>query len=179
MGNSTSGKVILPNGAVRDFHQPLTVAELMLEHPQHVMVEYKKSLAKGRSTKPSPLPADAWLDTKNVYLMVPVRKGKLMGSVTLSPKEVHELVTKANSNLMQMKLKVFISFPKMCSFMRKECVEECLLKRKRLRGEESVAEIWEEMPEYYNRRVSGRGWRPSLDTIIEKNGEKKLSHWLY
>ena len=33
-------------------------------------------------------------------------------------------------------------------------------------------------PEYMSRQLSGKGWKPSLDTIKEKKVKTKLSRWL-
>uniref|UniRef100_A0A7N0TS54 Uncharacterized protein n=1 Tax=Kalanchoe fedtschenkoi TaxID=63787 RepID=A0A7N0TS54_KALFE len=38
----------------------------------------------------------------------------------------------------------------------------------------------EDRPEYlFRRELSGKGWKPSLDTITEKIAEQKVTHWLY
>uniref|UniRef100_A0A7N0TLY3 Uncharacterized protein n=1 Tax=Kalanchoe fedtschenkoi TaxID=63787 RepID=A0A7N0TLY3_KALFE len=208
MGNSSSsclaqsqqppptGKVvILSNGAVHEFHQPLTVAELMLEHPQHVVVEFKPSAKQQapRSKKPSPLPADTWLDTKNVYLVVPVRnKGRPMAAVTLSSEQVQRLVTRSGNSSMMTKLKHCMSLSKvvvpyvvatgkMCRALKKDCVEECLLNAKRRpKAKDDECLIDDTSSDYFRCRMSaGRGWRPSLDTILEMNVEKRVSHWLH
>lgn len=38
-------------------------------------------------------------------------------------------------------------------------------------------ESLEAKPEYFSRQLSGKGWKPSLDTIKEKRVEK-VPHWL-
>lgn len=51
-------------------------SELMLEHPQQVVVEFKSGSDKKHRS--APLPADRVLDTKIVYLMVSMRQGRPM-----------------------------------------------------------------------------------------------------
>ncbi|XP_052879201.1 uncharacterized protein LOC108479076 isoform X2 [Gossypium arboreum] len=80
------GKVILRDGTIQEFSWPLTVAELMLEHPQQVVVEYHAAV---NEKKPVPLPADHKLDVAKVYVMLPVKRGK---PTTLSSKEVRRVL---------------------------------------------------------------------------------------
>ncbi|XP_034228801.1 uncharacterized protein LOC117637868 isoform X2 [Prunus dulcis] len=80
---SATGKVILSDGSVHQFNKPLTVAELMLEHPQQVVVEFGAAVSEKR---PTPLPADMKLDKKKIYLMLPMKRGK---PVSLSSQEIH------------------------------------------------------------------------------------------
>ncbi|KAL0371525.1 UNVERIFIED_CONTAM: hypothetical protein Sangu_0470600 [Sesamum angustifolium] len=65
MGNSAphrlsdvdaTGKVILSNGVVFTYDKPLTVAELMLEHPQQVVVEFQPVV----NGKPTPTGIRSW-----------------------------------------------------------------------------------------------------------------------
>lgn len=37
-------KIVFWDGSVRKFDQPVTVAELMLEHPQQVVVEFQEGV---------------------------------------------------------------------------------------------------------------------------------------
>ncbi|KAI3990138.1 hypothetical protein MKX01_029116 [Papaver californicum] len=86
MGNFISSKssdapvkVILPDGTVHEFNQPLTVAELMLDHPQQVVIEIESI----ESTKrPTPLPDDKKLEMKKFYLMLPMKQGKAVSFST-------------------------------------------------------------------------------------------------
>ncbi|KAI3980706.1 hypothetical protein MKX01_025271 [Papaver californicum] len=69
-----SGKVILPDGTVHKFDHPLTVAELMLEHPQQVVVEFHM---------------------KRSYLMLP-KKG---GNSTVTADDARQILLKAKTVL--------------------------------------------------------------------------------
>ncbi|CAM8927675.1 unnamed protein product [Rhodiola kirilowii] len=90
---SSSCKVILSDGTVEQFHEPLTVAELMLEYPQQVVVEVYTN-----SKRPAPLPADMVLEMKTVYVMVPVRRGRPIHA-DLSTDEAQKILFRANAML--------------------------------------------------------------------------------
>jgi len=51
--------------------------------------------------------------------------------------------------------------------------------RERCQFSELLPEILEARPEYLNRQLSGKGWKPTLDTIKEKNIDRKHTHWLF
>nr|GEW17682.1 hypothetical protein [Tanacetum cinerariifolium] len=91
MGNQTSrgsGRVLLTDGTIHEYKKPLAVAELMLEHPQQVVVEFQR-LKNG--TKPKPLPADMLLETNKVYMMIPKKRGN-----SLSTEDARRLLLRAN-----------------------------------------------------------------------------------
>ncbi|XP_010525033.1 PREDICTED: uncharacterized protein LOC104802908 [Tarenaya hassleriana] len=72
--SSSSAKVILPDGEVRDVYAPMKAAEIMMETPNHFLVD-AKSLKIGR--KLSPLPADEDLDLRggcHVYIAFPMSR---------------------------------------------------------------------------------------------------------
>ena len=77
MGNQiardATGKIVYWDGSVQEFDEPLTVAELMLEHPQQVVLDFHSAVKEKR---PTPLPADEKLEMKKTYVMVPVKRGK-------------------------------------------------------------------------------------------------------
>lgn len=68
---SKGTKVILPTGEVRHFYQPTNAAELMLESPNHFVVN-AKSLQIGRRF--SALNADEDLEMASVYAMFPMKR---------------------------------------------------------------------------------------------------------
>ncbi|KAE8685184.1 hypothetical protein F3Y22_tig00111100pilonHSYRG00158 [Hibiscus syriacus] len=144
--SDTAGKVILWDGSVQEFSCPLEAAELMLEHPQQVVVEFNATINQKR---PIPLPADHKLDVKKIYVMLPVRRGK---PITLSSEEARRVLSNGTGH----------KFP----LQKKESADE------RPDGVRSSMELFpessESRPEYLNMQYSGKGWKPSLDTINEK-----------
>ncbi|KAL3517384.1 hypothetical protein ACH5RR_019973 [Cinchona calisaya] len=203
------GKVILPDGTIHYYDKPLTVAELMLEYPQQVVVEFQQTMIV---KKPVPLPADKNLEMNKVYLMLPIRRGK---PAALSSQEARIVLLKANSILKSKSLLVSSStgflplIARMCaagtSRERHDDEFYSLTGRKKkpahhytnnYRQEEEEEEeevitckppdylndvlLMEERPEYLSRQISGKaGWKPSLDTITEKAVQTKVRHWLF
>ncbi|MED6193720.1 hypothetical protein PIB30_022016 [Stylosanthes scabra] len=191
MGNNISfgasharGKIVFCDGSVQEFEEPLTAAELMLEHPQQVVVELDSAMKERR---PSPLPADKKLEMRKMYVMLPVKRGKAVG---LSGEESRRIVMMVNySATLHCKYNkdLVVCSPRLLPWIARlwrnnEIGEVGVLQRKEDNNfAEQVAEMIEERPEYYlSRQMSGKGWKPSLDTIKEKNKIKtKLSHWLF
>lgn len=124
-------------------------------------------------------------------MMLPIRGGK---PASLSSEEIRRVLVCANSALRSGSLllsssKVLPWFARACTATtttitttrdaRAEIKKEDLVK---IEGEEDRWEmemVAEGRPEYLSRQLSGRGWKPSLDTIKEKKFEKKFSHWLF
>ncbi|KAB1211254.1 hypothetical protein CJ030_MR6G021556 [Morella rubra] len=69
--HSRTIRVIFPSGEIRQFHEPIKAAELMLETPNFFVVN-SRSLHIGRRF--SALNADEDLETANVYVMFPMRR---------------------------------------------------------------------------------------------------------
>ncbi|KAK8614493.1 hypothetical protein V6N13_068293 [Hibiscus sabdariffa] len=186
----TSGKLILWDGSVQEFRWPLTVAELMLDHPQQVVVEFKAAVNWKR---PVPLPADHELDVKKVYVMLPVKRGK---PTTLSSEEARRVLLSANSVLRSKSVlqssKFLPLFARICPANDvHEMGQKIPLQKKENGGQmnEEVRCLTEFLPEsaessrpeYLIRQYSGKGWKPSLYTITEKMAERKVKvpHWLF
>ncbi|KAJ0691646.1 hypothetical protein HanPI659440_Chr15g0577281 [Helianthus annuus] len=181
MGNHTSRgsrRLILPDGTVREYHEPVTVAELMLDHPQQVVVEFDHPVGK----KPKPLAADVMLENNKVYMMVPVRRGK---SVAISSEDARRVLLRANAVL---KTGSFVTaytgfipvFARMCP----AAVVKSTKKEKVVEKSPKVVakpEFFAEGEDGYflTRQLSVKSsWKPSLDTIKEKRVESKIRHWL-
>ncbi|KAK7269620.1 hypothetical protein RIF29_22353 [Crotalaria pallida] len=170
-----TGKIVLYDGSVQEFEQPLTVAELMLEHPQQVVVEFHLAMNQKR---PTPLPADKKLEMNKVYMMLPMKRGKPVG---LSGEESRRILMILNSALHNSKYLPW--FARLCHAPNNNVEEAKPIKgvhfhnqRKEVRFE---LELEAGRPEYLSRELSGKGWKPSLDTIKEKKIERKVTHWLF
>ncbi|KAL1558337.1 hypothetical protein AAHA92_08818 [Salvia divinorum] len=186
-----AGRVILSDGGVLTYDEPLTAAELMLEHPQHVVVEFKPIASGG---KPAPLPADQKLEIKKTYLMLRVRRGK---PIQLSSEEARRLIlanaAALKSNAALVSYTGFLPlFARICTAIGGGASVSAAEKRKRGGGSDErekeeeeeearldcFAEILEGRPEFMRRQMSGKGWKPSLDPIREKAVKAKVRHWI-
>ncbi|QCE06667.1 uncharacterized protein LOC114192283 [Vigna unguiculata] len=188
MGNQVSlrpsdgrGKIVWWDGSVHEIEQSVTVAELMLEHPEQVVVELHSAVNQKR---PTPLPADNKLETNKAYLMIPVKRGKPVG---LSGEETRRILFILNSALHS---KSLVGSSKFVPWLTRLCQNTTIVEpgrkeeereknEERCQFSELLPEILEARPEYLNRQLSGKGWKPTLDTIKEKNIDRKHTHWLF
>ncbi|KAK1294343.1 hypothetical protein QJS10_CPA16g01637 [Acorus calamus] len=157
---AVAGKIVLPDGTARPLDRPMHAAELMLDHPQHYVIEFKPSILCS-GARPIPLPADHLLDPRKAYLMVGVRPGK----VSVGSGDVRRVLDKAKAKTSTARILPMTSGVLMDGQDRTMVVEE----------------VVEERPEFLGRQVSGKAWRPSLDAIEERElaVHKKIKHWLF
>ncbi|XP_058076913.1 uncharacterized protein LOC131225403 [Magnolia sinica] len=179
-----AGKVILTDGSVHKFDEPLSVAELMLDHPQQFVIEFQSIVAGHR---PAPLPADQMLEIDKVYLMLPMKRGK---AAAFSVDETRRIMDWARFALGSRSFsttgRILTLLAAVCPMARGKG-EETMLRRKdglvekeeEGEGPEFLPENLDGRPEFSSRQLSGKGWKPALDTIKEKGIEKKVSHWLF
>lgn len=175
--SDATGKVVLSDGTVHEFDKPLTVAELMLEHSQQVVVELQSAVNEKR---PTPLPADTKLDTKKIYIMLPIKRGK---PAAMSSEEVRRILLTANLVLRSRSLlsssRFLPLFARICPAALGDEQGFVLRKNESVeRTEERFVpefppEILDGTPEYLSRQLSGKGWKPSLDPINEMKVKKK------
>lgn len=183
------GRIIHWDGSVEEFEKGMTVAEVMMEHPQQVVVEFQCAVTHRR---PSPLPADNNLDLNTLYLMLPLKPGK---PLALNAHDTRRFLSILNSVLLRSKT---TSSSRVLPWMCQVVKVHALLKKEQqnhnhedshsnivlLPQTESESEpttTLEEVddnevimqgrtpPEYLNlnRQFSGKAWKPSLDTINE------------
>ncbi|XP_051213519.1 uncharacterized protein [Lolium perenne] len=75
-GGSRGGKIVLPDGTVRALREPVSVAELMVEHPCHFVVDARLVSAVG-GAKVAALPADDVLHGAGVYVVLRAIRGRV------------------------------------------------------------------------------------------------------
>uniref|UniRef100_A0A453ALH4 Uncharacterized protein n=4 Tax=Triticinae TaxID=1648030 RepID=A0A453ALH4_AEGTS len=160
MGNLVSasaggGKIVLPDGSVRALGgETVSVAELMVEHPRHFVVDARLA-ASGGGAKVAALPADHLLDGAGVYVVLPATRGRV------SADEARRALT--TSRLLAR-----------CRSMPASAQEQ--------RGEAAplLGGLGDQQPEFLSQELTRSGpWKPSLKTIEERVLPRKVPHWLF
>lgn len=187
VGASGGGKVVMADGSVRALSEPVSVAELMMDHPHHFVVDariLKEQQRKGGggagASKVAPLPADHVLGAGGVYVLLPATRGKV------SAEEARRALTAARSLARSKSMPGGLRRKLSSSSSRKgrdagmavqhvaaPAVAEEEEEAARLDGFE------DHRPEFLSRELSSRGWKPSLNTIEERAAPKKVPHWLF
>lgn len=201
VGASGGGKVVMADGSVRALSEPVSVAELMMDHPRHFVVDARdlqqqQRRHKGKAGAPpppggkvAPLPADHVLGAGGVYVLLPATtRGKV------SAEEARRALTASRSlersRSMPGRLRRKLSSKKMIQEADNDgnASENHAAAAEAERREETAAAaarpppadgFEEHRPEFLSRELSSRGWKPSLITIEERVAPKKVSHWLF
>ncbi|CAD6210886.1 unnamed protein product [Miscanthus lutarioriparius] len=203
----SGGKVVMADGSVRALSEPVSVAELMMDHPRHFVVDARvlKELGRrehhhhknnqhqhqhqqGGGAKVAPLPADHVLGAGGVYVLLPATRGKV--SVDEARRALSAARSLARSRSMPGLRRKLSSSPK--NGRRAEAAagadepaqREATAAGSPEDGDEAEAArpadgFEEHRPEFLSRELSSRGWKPSLRTIEERVLPKKTPHWLF
>ncbi|XP_047067298.1 uncharacterized protein LOC124675277 [Lolium rigidum] len=152
-GGSRGGKIVLPDGTVRALGEPVSVAEVMVEHPCHFVVD-ARVVSTGAAAKVAALPADDVLHGAGVYVVLPAIRGRV------SADEVRRVLATASRPLPQ------------CQKAGGQGQQNEALTR--------IEGLGYHQPEFLSREMTSRGaWKPSLKTIEELWQPRKIPHWLF
>ncbi|KAG7557912.1 hypothetical protein ISN44_As11g038490 [Arabidopsis suecica] len=187
-----AGKVVLSDGRVQNLEEETTVAEIMLENPQHVVVEFdpssisfnnhqrKNNDAKTVKRKLAPLPADKTLEPGKIYLVLPAKRNggraaKSSSSAVLTSEEMRKMLFSATA----MVRSSFSYYEGILPWFTTRSYKNNNPATDAVVAATSVGRLEAEMeeedrPEFLSRQLSGRGWKPSLDPIKEKKAKKKI-----
>ncbi|EER92379.1 hypothetical protein BDA96_01G422600 [Sorghum bicolor] len=203
---SGGGKVVMADGSVRALSEPVSVAELMMDHPRHFVVDarvlkelgrrrehhhHKQQQQQGGGAKVAPLPADHVLGAGGVYVLLPATRGKV--SADEARRALSAARSLARSRSMPGLRRKLSSSSSSQKGRRAEAADDAEEPAQRGATAESPepdedeaeaqaarpADGFEEhRPEFLSRELSSRGWKPSLRTIEERVLPKKTPHWL-
>ncbi|CAH8322660.1 unnamed protein product [Eruca vesicaria subsp. sativa] len=182
-----AGKVVLSDGRVQNLEEETTVAEIMLENPQHVVVEFDPSSitfnkdGKTVKKKLTPLPADNTLEPGKIYLVLPAKRSGSGGvkppsssSAVMTSEEMRKMLFSATA-MVRSSFSYYdgiLPWFTSKSYNNKPAVD-AVVAATSVGKLEAVTEE-EGRSEFLSRQLSGRGWRPSLDPIKEKKAKKKI-----
>ncbi|ONL97222.1 uncharacterized protein [Zea mays] len=183
------GKLVMADGSVRALSEPVSVAELMMDHPRHFVVDARvlKALARrerhhhqqqqqGGGAKVAPLPADHVLGAGGVYVLLPATRGKV------SAEEARRALSAARSRSMR-GLRRQLSSSKKSQQAEAAAAQESPQQEATAESspeDEDDAEaaarpegFEEHRLAFLSRELSCKGWKPSLRTIEERDLPKK------
>ncbi|KAE8775048.1 hypothetical protein D1007_52485 [Hordeum vulgare] len=147
------GKVVLPDGSVRAVGEAASVAELMVEHPRHFVVDARLVAAGG--AKVAALPADHLLDGAGVYVVLPATRGRVSADEARRALAASPLLAR-------------------CRSMPVSALE------RRDEAAPLLGVVGDQQPELRSQELTRSGpWKPSLKTIEERVLPRKVPHWLF
>ncbi|GJN08099.1 hypothetical protein PR202_ga25988 [Eleusine coracana subsp. coracana] len=187
VGASGVGKVVMADGSVRALSEPVSVAELMMDHPRHFVVDARalkeQQHQHNKGGKVVPLPADHVLGAGGVYVLLPATRGKV------SAEEARRALTAARSLARSRSMPGGLRRKLSSSSSRKgrgadmavqHVAAPAVAEEEEEEQEAARVDGFEEhRPEFLSRELSSRGWKPSLNTIEERAAPKKVPHWLF
>ncbi|KAG8096274.1 hypothetical protein GUJ93_ZPchr0013g34386 [Zizania palustris] len=179
VGASGGGKVVMADGSVRALSEPVSVAELMMDHPRQFVVDVRdlqqRQKGNGAAGKVTPLPADHVLGAGGVYVLLPATRGKI------SAEEARRALTASRSLARSRSMPGGLR-TKLSSNKTRDAAAAADANGSANLTAETAARpdgFEEHRPEFLSRELSCKGWKPSLITIEERVVPKKLSHWLF
>ncbi|KAF8683880.1 hypothetical protein HU200_044822 [Digitaria exilis] len=193
------GKVVMADGSVRALSEPVSVAELMMDHPRHFVVDARvlKELGRrehhhhkqqqqgggggGGGAKVAPLPADHVLGAGGVYVLLPATRGKVSADEARRALSAAKSLARSRSMPAGLRRKLSSSSSKKGHRDDGEPAQrEATTESSHEEEEAPRPDGFEELrPEFLSRELSSRGWKPSLRTIEERVAPKKTPHWLF
>ncbi|EOA23042.1 hypothetical protein CARUB_v10003810mg [Capsella rubella] len=193
-----AGKVVLSDGRVQNLEEETTVAEIMLENPQHVVVEFDPSSISfnnphrknkdGNTVKKklAPLPADKTLEPGKIYLVLPAKRSfggatksssssSSSSSTVLTSEEMRKMLFSATAMVRSSFSYYEGILPWFTTRSNKNIspAADAVVAATTVGRLEAEMEE-EERSEFLSRQLSGKGWKPSLDPIKEKKAKKKM-----
>lgn len=182
------GKLVMADGSVRALSEPVSVAELMMDHPRHFVVDARVLKKLGHhnhhhhqqqqqsGAKVAPLPADHVLGAGGVYVLLPATRGKV------SAEEARRALSAARSRSMR-GLRRQLSSSKKSQQAEAAAAQESPQQEATAESspeDEDDAEaaarpegFEEHRLAFLSRELSCKGWKPSLRTIEERDLPKK------
>ncbi|VAI06489.1 uncharacterized protein LOC119293681 [Triticum dicoccoides] len=183
---ASGGKVVMADGSVRALSEPVSVAELMMDHPRHFVVDARllqqRKGGAGGASKVAPLPADHVLGAGGVYVLLPATRGKVSAEEARRVLTASRSLARSRSMPGGLRRKLSSRKSREADDADRSAKNEAAAAAEMERREETAATadgFEEHRPEFLSRELSCRGWKPSLNTIEERVIPKKVSHWLF
>ncbi|KAJ1297491.1 hypothetical protein BS78_01G380500 [Paspalum vaginatum] len=192
------GKVVMADGSVRALSEPVSVAELMMDHPRHFVVDarvlkeqgrrqqqQRETQAGGGGAKVAPLPADHVLGAGGVYVLLPATRGKVSAEEARRALSAARSLARSRSmpglrrKLSSSSSRKGLPTEKADESARHEAAAGATESSEEEEASARLDGFEEHRPEFLSRELSSRGWKPSLRTIEERVAPKKTPHWLF